>query len=112
MHVPPGHTHFDRLIPRMLELAHDDKVHPIVRAAELHYNLAAVHPFEDGNGRFARLMMNAVLLQAGYGFCVIRRVFRAEYISALESLHRGGSPQTFLDLILNALDDDLRDGES
>ncbi len=52
--VPPGAPKFDVLIPGLLGLANREGVHPVLQAAELHYNLVAVHPFNDGNGRTAR----------------------------------------------------------
>jgi len=57
--VPPGPHHFAELIPALLMLAADETLPPILRAAELHHNLVAVHPFADGNGRTARLAMNS-----------------------------------------------------
>ena len=56
--IPPGSHRFAELVPKLLELANRPGVHPAVQAAELHYNFVAVHPFGDGNGRTARLLMN------------------------------------------------------
>ena len=67
--VPPGSHKFDARVPAPAErraLAIRPGVHPVLRAAELHYNCVAVHPFADGNGRTARLMMNYALLRCGY----------------------------------------------
>jgi Fic family protein len=64
--VPTGAHKFPDLLPVVLHYANDATRHPVVRAAELHYNLAAVHSFRDGNGRTSRLLMNALLLQHGY----------------------------------------------
>ncbi|MEW6520361.1 MAG: Fic family protein [Thermodesulfobacteriota bacterium] len=47
--------------------------HPIVFAAWLHIRLVSIHPFVDGNGRTARLVMNLALLQAGYPITISRR---------------------------------------
>jgi Fic family protein len=56
--IPPGSHKFGELIPTMLELANLEGVPPALQAAELHYNFVAIHPFGDGNGRTARLVMN------------------------------------------------------
>lgn len=88
-YVPPGSQKFDALIPAMLGLANAAHGHPVLRAAELHYNLVAVHPFADGNGRTARLMMNYALLRAGYPLVVVPVERRAEYLSALEESNEG-----------------------
>ncbi len=42
------------------------EIYPILLASELHEQLATIHPFIDGNGRTARLVMNLILLKAGY----------------------------------------------
>lgn len=63
------------------------RLHPIVFAAKLHMNFVFIHPFIDGNGRCARLLMNAALIQEGYLPCIIPPVYRNEYISNLEKAH-------------------------
>ena len=88
-HVPPGGHRFGELIPRLLAMTDRDDVHPVLRAAELHYNLAAVHPFADGNGRTARLMMNHLLLACGYPLAIIRVEDRGRYLRALDDANRG-----------------------
>lgn len=54
------------------------------RAVEAHYRLVSVHPFTDGNGRVARLLMNAILMQNGFPPLVIPRESRRAYVTALE----------------------------
>ena len=50
-----------------------DKIHPIDLASEAHYRLVSIHPFVDGNGRTARLMMNMLLLMSGYPPAIIAK---------------------------------------
>lgn len=64
------------------------KYHPIIFAAELHRRFVFIHPFLDGNGRTARLLMNTALIQTGYLPCVISPYIRSDYISALELSHK------------------------
>jgi len=59
------------------------KFHPVHFAAFLHRELVTIHPFLDGNGRTARLLMNLSLLQDGYPIAVIPPVLRAQYLDAL-----------------------------
>jgi len=59
------------------------KNHPVAFAAWLHKELVTIHPFVDGNGRTARLIMNLALLQDGYVITSIPPVLRREYISAI-----------------------------
>jgi Fic family protein len=53
-------------------------------AFDAHFRLTAIHPFSDGNGRTARLLMNLILLRGGYVPVAVRPVDRAEYLKALE----------------------------
>lgn len=62
---------------------------PFARAVFMKFLIAEVHPFTDGNGRTARIMMNAELVSAGEERIVIPTVFRDNYITALRSLSRG-----------------------
>lgn len=64
-------------------------VHPVRFAAQVHHEVAAVHPFDDGNGRMARLLMNLVLMRAGYVPAVIRQERRPAYYGALASADAG-----------------------
>jgi Fic family protein len=58
--------------------------HPVVAAAQIHKEFVYIHPFVDGNGRVARLLMNLVLLQQGFMIVCIPPIMRAEYIQTLE----------------------------
>lgn len=87
--VPPGNHRFDELIPTLLELTQDRGRPPALQAAELHYNVVAVHPFYDGNGRTARLLMNYHLLRHGFPHAVIEVGERTEYLLALEEANEG-----------------------
>src|SRR5271169_6751192 len=52
---------------------------------DAHFRLVAIHPFSDGNGRTARLLMNLLLLKAGYPPVAVRPVDRKTYLDALET---------------------------
>lgn len=62
--------------------------HPVEFAALLHARLVNIHPFADGNGRTARLLMNLALLQSGYSITIIPPVIRADYLKAVKAGNR------------------------
>jgi len=65
------------------------QLHPVEYAAMLHLTLVTIHPFIDGNGRTARLLMNLALLQAGFPITIIPPIIRGDYISALRDSNKG-----------------------
>jgi len=63
--------------------------HPVEFAAILHRELVTIHPFIDGNGRAARLLMNLALFQAGYPPAIIPPILRRDYLDTLNRTHKG-----------------------
>lgn len=68
--------------------AERNKLHPANFAAQLHKRLVFIHPFKDGNGRVARLLMNMALIQEGYLLALIPPILRHDYIELLEKAYR------------------------
>ena len=62
--------------------------HPVEYSAMVHVLFVNIHPFIDGNGRVARLLMNLALLQSGYNITSIPPVVRADYIRALQASNK------------------------
>lgn len=85
----------------------EKSLHPVALASEAHYRLVTIHPFADGNGRTARLLMTLVLLSGGYPPAIIRKRDRAAYIGALEKAQLGGSKDDYENLIFKAADRSL-----
>lgn len=65
------------------------KNHPVEFAAIIHKELVTIHPFIDGNGRAARLLLNLALIQAGYPVAIIPPVLRRDYLNTLNKTHKG-----------------------
>lgn len=89
-HTPPDplrvHEAMERFAEeRLVEAAG----HPVIQAALAHFELVSIHPFVDGNGRTARLLMNLILLKNGYFPAVILKNDWKRYYDALEKSHRG-----------------------
>jgi hypothetical protein len=65
------------------------ELNPVELAAQLHYRFVRIHPFDDGNGRVARLLMNYVLLKAGYPPVIIKSKDKPNYLTALNKADTG-----------------------
>lgn len=63
---PPSHLDVEELVRRVIEVARNTTLHPIHKAAWIHWAVARIHPFVDGNGRIARLIQDFVLLKHRY----------------------------------------------
>ena len=101
-HIPPDYL----LVPELMEkliLNYDawENYHPIIRAALLHGELVKIHPFIDGNGRTARLIMNLSLMNNGYLPVIIKKENRLEYYNTLDKAHITGDYTEFIKLINN-----------
>lgn len=72
------------------------------RALLAMFILAEIHPFSDGNGRLARIMMNAELTQAGQGRIIVPSLLREDYLDCLRMLTREGNPDSFIKVMREA----------
>ncbi len=70
VHMPPRHEEMDQLLKELCEFANNDDpdefIHPIVKGIIIHFMLAFIHPFSDGNGRTARSLVYWYLIKKGY----------------------------------------------
>ncbi len=67
----------------------NNDANPFLIAAEFHYRFIRIHPFDDGNGRTARILMNFVLLRSGYPPVVIKTEDKQKYLSVLQQADSG-----------------------
>lgn len=102
-YVPPKAAEVPALMKELVaELAEKwDTIHPVKLAAYAHRRLVDIHPFTDGNGRTARLLMNLILVNRGYQIVSIPPILRLEYINALKAAQRDINPndEAFIRLI-------------
>jgi len=80
------------------------KRHPLIVSSIAHYNIVRIHPFDDGNGRGARILMNLILIKKGYPIAIIRNENRRKYLAALNKADIGDI-YPFLTLAANSLID-------
>lgn len=88
----------------------EPKMNPVEFAARAHQKFVFIHPFVDGNGRVARLIMNLALLRGEYTVAIIPAVRRMEYVAALESARKDVSAfvEFVADCIVSTQEDLLR----
>lgn len=84
-----------------------EQLQPIELAALFHFKYVYIHPFINGNGRTARLLMNLILLRNGYPMAIIRNEDRSEYMKALEMASVNGQTGAFVSIITRAVDSSL-----
>lgn len=79
-----------------------EKQHPLVTGTIAHFNMVRIHPFDDGNGRGARIIMNLILIKKGYPPAIIRNEDQRKYLESLSQADRGNI-QPFLELAARSL---------
>lgn len=107
--ILPNPLKIPDLMKELVEWLDGAEISPVKLAADTHYKLVSVHPFVDGNGRTARLLMNLILMRAGYPPAVIRKEDRKKYIDSLEKAQLGGSRDDYYQLIFAAIERSLDD---
>ena len=84
-----------------------DDFNPILLATQFHYKYIRIHPFDDGNGRTARILMNFILLQNGYPPVIIKTEDKDNYFANLR-LADGGNIEPFINYISQNLKHSLQ----
>ncbi|HBF34671.1 TPA: Fic family protein [Candidatus Sumerlaeota bacterium] len=97
-HVPPDALEQMAAFVRWHEES-DHVLHPVELAARAHVDLVKIHPFSDGNGRTARLLMNLDLMRHGFPPVVLPVEKRLDYYTALDTAHVDGDYAPFLRLM-------------
>ncbi|CAB0005695.1 unnamed protein product [Nesidiocoris tenuis] len=91
-HIPPAPSDILPLMNQFESWLNDwktSRLHPVRYAAIAHYKLVHIHPFHDGNGRTARLLMNMILMNAGFPPVIILKQDRQRYYQMLVTANEG-----------------------
>lgn len=98
LYCPPEHV--DSEMENLISIYEDllnNKVHPLIIATWFHHAFTTIHPFQDGNGRIARLLASLIFIKFDYfPITVLREEAKIDYISALEEADRN-EPQSLID---------------
>jgi len=110
-YIPPAPEDVPQLMKHLADQIHysQSALHPVELAAAAHKRLADIHPFIDGNGRTARLLMNLILVNNGYGVVSIPPILRNDYINALSASRRMNNLEPFAKLIAECVIETERD---
>jgi Fic family protein len=100
------------MVPELMQefgdwLHSNPALHPVEIATETHYRLVTIHPFQDGNGRTARLLMNLSLLRSGYPIAVIKTEDRSAYIDAIVAWQSGEDNSALNETIAKCVESSL-----
>lgn len=116
--TPPRSSEVSQQVRDLLEWLNKniEEYSPIELAAIFHHKFVRIHPFSEGNGRTARLLLNAILMKEGYPFIInITNKDRAKYLEALQEADMGNleafvnfiarSSERILDIYINAIEE-------
>jgi Fic family protein len=105
--VFPNYLKVPTLMTEFMMWLNSTQDHPVKVAAMAHLRLVKIHPFVDGNGRTARLLMNLILLQHGYPIAIIKKEARKTYIDALEASSSTDDNAAFNAIVFQAVESSL-----
>jgi len=106
--MPPPAFEVPTLMKELIESLkrNPDELRPIEIAAVFHHRFVSIHPFDDGNGRVARLLMNVLLIKHGYPFTVVRNYDRRRYYDTLKKAD-SGDLKPFVNFIARCVEESL-----
>lgn len=108
--VPSMMEEFSHWLEKITLSSYQTKISPVILACAAHTWFVYIHPFVDGNGRTARILMNLVLMRHGYPISIITRDDRARYYDALEASHNTDLTP-FISLACDTLEESLDEYE-
>lgn len=97
------------LMPTLLYAYENSDAHSIAKAAAFHAMFENIHPFQDGNGRTGRLILNYMLEKEGYPPIALKHDAKQDYKKSLEEWQVRGNPKMFLDVVKNCVLDELQE---
>lgn len=101
--VPPNALKVEEFVSELIDFANDSEVDILIRSAIFHHRFAWIHPFFDGNGRTARLLLNLILMKSGFPPAIILKNDRKKYYDALNQANNQDYSKLVL-LILQAVE--------
>ena len=108
-HTPPPPYQIKSQMEGLIEWYRNEgpKLHTVERAAKLHTDFVNIHPFIDGNGRTARLLLNFELMKDGYPPAIIKADDRVDYYDALDKAATTADYDDFIRMVRDAVERSL-----
>ena len=109
IHIPPPHADVENHLNNLFKWysVNKTKLHPFELASIVHAKLAWIHPFEDGNGRTARTIMNFILMKKGFPMFFIPFEKREEYYRSLDFVDKSDYKE-YVSIMLKLIIDQVR----
>lgn len=101
--ILPNYMKVPELMSEFNHWLKTDKSNIVHKSIVAHFRLVSIHPFIDSNGRTARLMMNMMLMAAGFAPIIIRKIDRRRYLGAIEKFQLTGDGEQYEKFMLGAL---------
>lgn len=111
-HTPPNFAVVPEKMEQLIQWHQQkkDQLHPVELAARLHFQFVYIHPFTDGNGRTARLLMNLILMSYGFPPAIVKAEseVRLKYYETLEEASVKDNLNPFINLIAECVEESLQ----
>ena len=114
IHMCPPPEHVNDLIKKLFKWmkGNKDNIHPLILSSIFHYEFVFIHPFQDGNGRMARLWQNIILSNWEEIFLYIPieseiMKYQNEYYISINNCNASGNSTLFIEFMLKMIDDVL-----
>lgn len=105
--ILPNPMKIPKLMHEFITWLHISEKDPVETAIKAHFKLVSIHPFTDGNGRVARLLMNLILMQSGYPPAIIRKEDRKKYIDVIEKGQFSGDLTNYYEFMYKNIEKSL-----
>lgn len=106
-YTPPNAQKVPGLMKKVYQMVNEKKGEPVATAARIHQRFVDIHPFIDGNGRIARLLMNLYLMRHRYPPAIILKTERKKYVSTIMQSRLAGNDAGFENFVAKAVERSL-----
>ena len=109
-HLPPNFLQLEEEMKKFIKWYEKEgmNLHPVERAIRVHVDFVGIHPFIDGNGRTARLLMNLELIKSGFPPVILNVEDRLKYYESLDLAHTKQDYRMFIELMIKIVEESFK----